>query len=241
MVRRLKKDVLKDLPPKRRQVILLPAETLATKHMLQVEKELLKTEDELNALRATVEALSVNQADKAYKAAVQALAGAESVAFNATAAVRHQTALAKLPSAMDYLVNVLENEDKIVVWVHHHDVIDGLVEGLAEYGVVKIDGRDAVDGRQKTVEAFQNDPKTRIIVGSIGAMGVGFTLTAASYCAFVELDWVPGNLAQAEDRLHRIGQKNSILVQHLLLENSFDARMAKSVINKMTVIEKAVG
>jgi SWI/SNF-related matrix-associated actin-dependent regulator of chromatin subfamily A-like protein 1 len=242
MVRRLKADVLKDLPPKRRQVVLLPANTPAMQRLLADERAAtLKAENDLSALRARVEALSVNQADAAYKAAVQKLDTATAVAFGDTAAVRHRTALAKLISAMDYLCNVLESEDKIVVFAHHHDVIDGLVEGLAEYGVVHIDGRVSLPDRQKAVEAFQKDPKVRVIVGSIGAMGTGFTLTAASYVAFVELDWVPGNLAQAEDRLHRIGQAESVLVQHLMLEGSFDGRMAATVVHKMGVIEKAVG
>jgi SWI/SNF-related matrix-associated actin-dependent regulator 1 of chromatin subfamily A len=142
---------------------------------------------------------------------------------------------------MDFLVNVLASEDKIVVFAHHHDVIDGLVEGLVEYGVTSIDGRTSLANRQIAVETFQTDPKTRVIVGSIGAMGTGFTLTAASYVAFVELDWVPGNLAQAEDRLHRIGQAESVLVQHLMLDGSFDGRMAATVVSKMEVIERAVG
>jgi SWI/SNF-related matrix-associated actin-dependent regulator of chromatin subfamily A-like protein 1 len=242
MVRRLKADVLKDLPPKRRQVVLLPADTPAMQRLLADERAAtLKAEAGLAELRARIEALSVNQADAAYKAAVHKLDMATGVAFQDTAAVRHQTALAKLTGAMDYLCNVLESEEKIVVFAHHHDVVDGLVEGLAEYGVVHIDGRVSLPDRQKAVEAFQKDPKVRVIVGSIGAMGTGFTLTAASYVAFVELDWVPGNLAQAEDRLHRIGQAESVLVQHLMLEGSFDGRMAATVVHKMGVIEKAVG
>jgi SWI/SNF-related matrix-associated actin-dependent regulator 1 of chromatin subfamily A len=242
MVRRLKKDVLPELPPKRRQIITLPAETLATKHMLKVEAELAKTEAEMTALRAKVEALSVNQADAAYKKAVQALEEFEGVAFSATAKIRHQTALAKLPGAMDYLINVLNSEEKIVVFTHHRDdMIDPIIEGLAEYGVVKMDGRDNVAQRQAAVHAFQTDPKIRVIVGTMAVMGAGHTLHAASYVAFIELDWVPGNLAQAEDRLHRIGQKNSILVQHLVLEGSFDGRMAGTVVRKMQTIERAVG
>jgi SWI/SNF-related matrix-associated actin-dependent regulator 1 of chromatin subfamily A len=242
MVRRLKADVLKDLPPKRRQVVLLPADTPAMQRLLADERAAtLKAEAGLNALRARVEALSVNQADAAYKAAVQKLDTATAVAFNDTAAARHRTALTKLPAAMDFLVNVLASEDKIVVFAHHHDVIDGLVEGLVEYGVTSIDGRTSLANRQIAVETFQTDPKTRVIVGSIGAMGTGFTLTAASYVAFVELDWVPGNLAQAEDRLHRIGQAESVLVQHLMLDGSFDGRMAATVVSKMEVIERAVG
>jgi SWI/SNF-related matrix-associated actin-dependent regulator 1 of chromatin subfamily A len=241
MIRRRKTDVLKDLPPKRRQVIMLPAETLATKHALKVEKELADTESKIFAARAEVEALSIDQADIAYKKAVQKLASIEGIAFEASAKIRHQTALAKLPAAMDFLINVLESEQKIVVFAYHHDVIDGLAEGLAEYGAVKIDGRDAADARQKAKDVFQASPGTRVIIGSIGAMGVGWTLTAASYCAFVELDWVPGNMMQAEDRLHRITQAEPVLIQHLMLEGSFDGRMAKSVIHKMGVIERAVG
>jgi SWI/SNF-related matrix-associated actin-dependent regulator 1 of chromatin subfamily A len=240
MIRRKKMDVLKDLPAKRRQVILLPSETPRTKEALAREREqsIINVELKLDDLRR-LEEISRNKEN--YKNAVQMLADYETVAFNQTAKIRHQTALAKLPGAMDYLVNVLASEKAIVVFAHHHDVIDNLIEGLAEYGVVKIDGRDAPDDRQKAVDAFQSDPGIRVIVGSIGAMGVGWTLTAASYVAFVELDWVPGNLAQAEDRLHRIGQAESVLIQHLMLEGSFDGRMAKTVIHKMDVIERAVG
>jgi hypothetical protein len=242
MVRRKKADVLKELPAKRRQVFLLPAESADARKMLELEKELAPVKEKLDKLRAEVEALSVNQADLAYKKAVQALEKAEGVAFSDTARVRHQTALAKLPAAIDHLTNVLESESKVVVFAHHHDVIDGLVEGLTEYGVVKIDGRDSVDRRQAAVEAFQNPAwNTRVIVGSIGAMGVGLTLTAASYCGFVELDWVPGNMAQAEDRLHRIGQAESVLVQHIMLDGSFDGYMAATVVAKLRVIERATG
>jgi SWI/SNF-related matrix-associated actin-dependent regulator 1 of chromatin subfamily A len=241
MVRRKKADVLKELPAKRRQVFLLPAESADTKKMLELEKELAPVKQKLDKLRAEVEALSVNQADFTYKKAVQLLEKAEGVAFSDTARVRHQTALAKLPGAIDHFANVLESESKIVVFAHHHDVIDGLMAGLADYSPVKIDGRDAPGDRQKAVEAFQGNPGTRVIVGSIGAMGVGLTLTAASYCGFVELDWVPGNMAQAEDRLHRIGQAESVLVQHIMLDGSFDGYMAATVVAKLQVIERAVG
>lgn len=242
MLRRRKEDVLPELPPKRRQIILLEPVTNAAKLALKNEKALIETAEKMEALRAEVEALSVNKADDAYKKAVQKLEACEGVAFSETAKLRHETALAKVFTAMECLINVLESEEKIVVFAHHHDVIDLLVKGLAEQGVVTFDGRVAdVRKRQLAVDAFQTDPKVRVIVGSIGAMGSGWTLTAASYVAFVELDWVPGNLNQAEDRLHRIGQKQSILVQHLMLNGSFDAHMAKVVMAKQKVIERATG
>lgn len=241
MLRRKKEDVLKELPPKRRQIIMLEPVTVSAKQALKAELALATTEETINTLRAKIEALSVNQVSEEYKKIVQRLASYQSVAFIDTAKIRHNTALAKLPMAMDFLVNVLANEDKVVIFAHHHDVIDILVEGLAEYGVVHFDGRTEIKKRQEAVETFQHDPKVRVIIGSIGTMGSGWTLTAASYVAFVELDWVPGNLTQAEDRLHRIGQKESILIQHLMLNGSFDGRMAKSVMHKQQVIEKAVG
>ena len=67
------------------------------------------------------------------------------------------------------------------------------------------------------------------------------TLTASSHVVFVELDWVPGTLTKAEDRLHRIGQEaSSVLIQHLVLEDSIDAYMAKKVIAKQKQIDKAL-
>lgn len=241
MLRRKKEEVLPQLPPKRRQIIMLEPTTVGAKQALKNEAKLAATEETINILRAKIEALSVNQASEEYKKAVQRLSSYETVSFGESAKIRHATATAKLPMAMDYLVNVLDNEDKIVVFAHHHDVIDTLVEGLAEYGVVSIDGRAEIKKRQEAVDRFQHDPKVRVIVGSIGAMGSGYTLHAASYVGFVELDWVPGNMNQAEDRLHRIGQKQSILIQHLMLNGSFDGRMAKSVMHKQQVIERAIG
>lgn len=242
MLRRKKEDVLPQLPPKRRQIIMLEPITVAAKQALKNEEELLTAEIKINTLRAEVERLSVNQANDAYKKAVQKLAAIETTTFGESAKIRHETARSKMPMAMEHLMNVLESEEKIVVFNYHQDIHDQLIEGLAEFGVVHFDGRVTdIAKRQVAVDMFQRDPKVRIIIGSIPTMGAGWTLHAASYVAFVELDWVPGNLNQAEDRLHRIGQKESILIQHLMLNGSFDGRMAKSVMHKQQVIEKAVG
>jgi SWI/SNF-related matrix-associated actin-dependent regulator 1 of chromatin subfamily A len=242
MIRRSKDQVLKELPPKRRQVILLPSDSDAMRRLLGQEAiEVVDAEREILRLRAIVEALPVDQTNAEFRRAVAALESYENVAFHATAVVRHKTALAKLIPTMDHLANVLQAEEKVVVFAHHHDVIDGVKEGLAEFGVVVIDGRVALEDRKRAVDRFQEDPNCRVMIGSIQAAGVGITLTAASYCAFAELDWVPGNLMQAEDRLHRIGQHDSVLVQYLMLQGSFDGRMANSVIHKMAVVERALG
>jgi hypothetical protein len=105
---------------------------------------------------------------------------------------------------------------------------------------VELHGGTPIEKRQANVDAFQNDPKVQIFVGQIQAAGVGITLTASAHVIFAELDWVPGNVTQAEDRTHRIGQVNPVLVQHLVLEGSLDAVMAKRIVKKQEVIDKAL-
>jgi superfamily II DNA or RNA helicase len=191
----------------------------------------------LNALRAQVEALSVDQASDAYTAAVRALKQAEGVAFTEIAKVRHETALAKVPDVVAHLRDCLESEDKLLVMAHHKDVVAAICAELAEFGVVHITGDDSLTARDKAQTAFQTDPGTRVIVCSIMAAGVGITLHAASHVVFAELDWTPGNMMQAEARAHRIGQRKSVLVQHVVLDGSLDCRMAELLIQKQEVIE----
>ena len=69
---------------------------------------------------------------------------------------------------------------------------------------------------------------------------MGIRLTASSHVVFAELDWVPGNISQMEDRAHRIGQTETVLVQHLVLSESLDARMARMIIAKQIVIDNAL-
>jgi hypothetical protein len=79
-----------------------------------------------------------------------------------------------------------------------------------------------------------------VFIGSIQAAGVGLTLTAASTIVFAELDWVPGNVTQAEDRIHRIGQTDSVLVQHVVLDGSLDTRMVQVLLAKQAISDAAL-
>jgi SWI/SNF-related matrix-associated actin-dependent regulator 1 of chromatin subfamily A len=90
------------------------------------------------------------------------------------------------------------------------------------------------------IEQFQRDPEIRFFVASIKAMGVGVTLTAASRVIFVEQDWVPSVMRQAEGRLHRISQAQSVLSQYLVVPDSIDINIMRSVTAKMDVIERAI-
>ena len=214
MVRRLKKDVLKELPPKRRQVLVLEAKGLT---------DLLEKEKKTYAQYAEC----VKDGDF------------ETPEFGDMSKVRKEVAVAKIPFILDHIKEVLEEQDKIVVFVHHHEVLDSLVAALGS-SCVHIDGRSKNEDRQAAIDRFQTDPTCKVFVGTIRAAGVGITLTAASVAIFGELDWVPGNVSQAEDRLHRIGQTDAVFVRHLVLEGSLDERMAQLIIQKQEVIDKAL-
>ena len=177
---------------------------------------------------------------KAYQAAVAKLRDLTKVQFTEMSEVRHETALLKVKDVISHVKDLMDSVDKVVVMAHHHDVIDELEAGLSEFNPVSLTGRDNQTHRQNAVDRFQTDPKCRLFIGSIQASGVGITLTAASTVVFAELDWVAGNLSQAEDRCHRIGQTDSVLVQHIVIDGSIDARMAQTVIAKQKVSDRAL-
>lgn len=215
MVRRLKKDVLKELPAKVRQVLVLEGS------------------DRIKGL--------LEKENKAYDDYKQCLKDGEfeSIAFADMSKVRKEVAIAKIPFILDHVREALEELEKLVLFVYHHEVVDALKAALGN-SCVTIDGRTKNEDRQAAVDRFQSDPTCKVFVGTIRAAGVGITLTAASNVIFGELDWVPGNITQSEDRCHRIGQTDTVFVRHIVLEDSLDERMAQIIVEKQEVIDKAL-
>ena len=118
--------------------------------------------------------------------------------------------------------------------------VGGIGKNRKGASIARVDGRVTLEERQEAVDRFQNDPRCRVFIGQTTAAGVGITLTAASTVAFVESDWVPGKLTQAEDRAHRIGQNDSVSVYHLVFDKSLDARMLQLVLEKQSVQDAAL-
>lgn len=235
MVRRLKADVLKELPAKIRQVVEFPANgaSAAIKH----EQATMRAQmNALTPLRLAVELAKASDNPADYKAAVERLRDGASHAFQEIAAARRDTAIAKIPYVLEHLRNC---SGKVIVFAHHKAVIDALMADLGD-AAVKITGDTEMHARQRAVDRFQTDPSCLFFVGNIKAAGVGLTLTASSHVVFAELTYTPSDIQQAEDRAHRIGQRNSVLVQHLVLEGSIDANMSRAIVEKMGVIEKAL-
>ena len=235
MIRRLKRDVLKELPAKIRQVIELSAEGMGD--VLKEEWQAFKNiSTVIDNLKMAVYQSKMAENDSEYHSAIAQLKAGTMVAFQQMALVRKQVAMAKVPYMIEHLKNCMDK--KVLFFAHHHDVIDAVSSAFPNS--VVITGDTPVHKRQGIVDSFQNDTTIQLFLGNMRAAGVGLTLTASSHVVFGELDWVPANLSQAEDRSHRMGQTDSVLVQHLVLEGSLDAYMANKIIEKQKMIDSAL-
>ncbi len=251
MVRRLKKDVMKELPPKRRQIIEITAEECADlikQERAAYEQAYLKSGPKLDLMRLQVELAQASEDPADYERAVRALGEGTVAAFQECALIAHQIAMAKVPYVIDYLREAISDGRKVICFAHHKDVIDKLSEAFPGSAVVTgetdntikiVDGKEW-SKRMDQADRFQTDPNCKLFFGNIKAAGVGLTLTESSHVVFAEIDWVPGNMSQAEDRAHRRGQKNAVLVTHLVLENSLDVHKAHTLIDKQTVIDSVL-
>jgi SWI/SNF-related matrix-associated actin-dependent regulator 1 of chromatin subfamily A len=242
MVRRLKKDVLLELPPKRRQIIAIPPDSV--KKVVEAEldfyqKNIHLIEEAKDELEKAKEQAQLQTGDEAsYKLAASKMKTAKQLLFEQLASLRYMTAMAKVPFAINYIEDLLEQEDKLVVFCHHHDVRRALLVKFNEIAV-QHHGEMTAEQKQVAVNKFMTDPKCKLFLGSI-TVALGYTVTVASTAVLVEVDWRPSVVTQAEDRLHRIGQKEAVLIQHLCFDSSLDAIMVKRIIEKQEIIDSAL-
>ncbi|KAA0052151.1 SWI/SNF-related matrix-associated actin-dependent regulator of chromatin subfamily A-like protein 1 [Cucumis melo var. makuwa] len=206
MIRRLKKDVLSELPLKRRQQVFLD---LAEKDIREIRAlfcELEVVKGKIKACRSEeVESLKFQQKNLINK-------------------IYTDSAEAKIPAVLNYLETVIEAGCKFLVFAHHQPMIDAIHQFFQKKKVncIRIDGGTPPAMRQALVSDFQQKDSIMAAVLSIKAGGVGLTLTAASTVIFTELSWTPGDLIQAEDRAHRIGQVSSVNIHYLLANDTVD-------------------
>jgi SWI/SNF-related matrix-associated actin-dependent regulator 1 of chromatin subfamily A len=144
--------------------------------------------------------------------------------------LRKFLALEKTKHTIELVNNMLEQDKKVIIFTNYREEM-GIFQ--KEYGdsCVTIHGGTKMEDRQKNVESFQNDEKVKVFIGQIMAAGVGLTLTKAEVVVFNSLDWVPGNLEQAEDRAYRISQTKNVNVYYPLFDNTVDI-IVWQVLNK---------
>ncbi|KAJ4721866.1 SWI/SNF-related matrix-associated actin-dependent regulator of chromatin subfamily A-like protein 1 [Melia azedarach] len=207
MIRRLKKDVLSQLPVKRRQQVFLD---LAQKDMKQINalfRELEVIKGKIKACRSEEEVQSLKFSER-----------------NLINKIYTDSADAKIPAVLDYLETIIEAGCKFLIFAHHQPMLHAIHQFFLKKKVrcIRIDGGTPAASRQALVTDFQEKDDIKAAVLSIKAGGVGLTLTAASTVIFAELSWTPGDLIQAEDRAHRIGQVSSVNIYYLLANDTVD-------------------
>ncbi|XP_038607651.1 DNA annealing helicase and endonuclease ZRANB3 [Tachyglossus aculeatus] len=206
MIRRLKSEVLAQLPPKVRQRIPFDLPTGAAK--------------QLNA--------SFEEWEKLMRASASGTenSGDFSRAMGLITRMFKETALAKAGAVKDYIKLMLQNESlKFLVFAHHLSMLQACTEAAVENKVryIRIDGSVPSSERMHLVQQFQKDPDTRVAILSIQAAGQGLTFTAATHVVFAELYWDPGHIKQAEDRAHRIGQCSCVNIHYLIANGTLDS------------------
>lgn len=248
MVRRMKKDVMKDLPDKIKDVIVLNEDGLE----ILVEKEKKAMEDskvqeeqlrlELDAIR---ELAAIDKAREAeYKEKVKNLREIRFRNFGEIARIRKELAIKKAPYVIEFVKDILDSSEdpqsKIVVFGHHTEVLDKIYTELKAYKPVIITGKVSHNDRPTAIKLFSEKNDTRVAVLSMGAAGAGVD-GLQNFCntmVFAELDWTPSLVDQAESRLQRIGQKDTVWVYHVVANDSIDSRIVKLMIEKEAVAKE---
>lgn len=220
MFRREKSLVLTDLPDKIRQVNT--CEITNRKEYVDAERDLIMYLQKYK--------------DADDEKIEKALRGEVMVRINI---LRQISARGKVRDVIEFVKDFRENGKKIILFCSLHEVVDQLKRYFPT--AVSVTGRDSQDDKQRAVDAFQNNPKTDIIICSIKAAGVGLTLTASSNVAFVEFPWTYADCCQCEDRAHRIGQKDSVTCYYFLGRRTIDEKVYRIIQEKKNIANAVTG
>lgn len=217
MIRRRKKDVLHDLPAKRRLVVPMPITNRA---------------DYQEAAADVVAWLRKHSVVKAQRAE-------SAKKLVQMAALKRLAAEGKLAAVFNWIDSFLEESDgKLVVYAHHLSVVRPLHERYHKTAVV-ISGDNTPRKRSLAVDSFQNQPKIRLFIGNRAAVE-GITLTAASTLAFAEMWFTPGLHTQAEDRIHRIGQTQATSIYYLVAKDTIEESLCQILQRKQQILTEVL-
>jgi len=215
MLRRKKSDVLKELKDKVRYKEVIAADT--DYYLEELDKIWKQLEEEQK------DAESEFSKSASYHRAIQS--------------ERQIAGLAKLPHVINFVKNIMEIEESVVVFCHHKVIHKLLHESLQEFSPVSIIGGQSDSVRQDQIDKFQKG-ESKLMIAGIRAGNVGINLTRAKYVIFAELDWSPAIHRQAEDRLHRIGQKNTVFAYYLIGNGTLDDHVANVLVDKSYEIDE---
>ena len=217
MLRRKKSDVLKELKDKVRYKEFIDSDS--TYYNKELDKIWKKLETEQK------EAQTAFDKSASFHRAIQS--------------ERQAAGVAKLPHVINFVKNIMEIDESVVVFCHHRAIHDLLHNSLSEFNPASIIGGQSDNKRQLQIDMFQ-EGKTKLMIAGLRAGNLGINLTRAKYVIFAELDWSPAIHRQAEDRLHRIGQKNTVFAYYLIGNGTLDDHVAKILVDKSYEIDSVM-
>jgi SWI/SNF-related matrix-associated actin-dependent regulator 1 of chromatin subfamily A len=232
-IRRVKTQVMKELPPVVHNEVLVDGAAEPMKVYRKAEADIVAYLVERAKEIAAELGLSVKSA------AVQARFKAENQEHLVRISVlRKLAARAKMAVAHELIQSHIDEGRKVVVAAHHREIVD---EVASKYGGLKIQGSMTVEAVEEAKAKFQELPveEAPVIVLSIQAAKTGHTLTAAQNIMFLELPWTPADLDQTIARCHRIGQVGSVTSTYLLTEGTIDEEIYETIRRKRSVVNKA--
>lgn len=217
MLRRVKKDVLPELPKKNRMVV-----------PLQIKNH--------------VEYQRASKHFDAWYAERGREVDANAEAFQKIEALKQIAVDGKLDDMVDFIINAFENEGKIVVFVHHKKFLSEMVKRVndaVKARVLMIVKGQTPEVRGEIIETF-NTIKQAIMFCSLQVASESINLQTASTVIFTELLWTPGMHVQAEDRVHRIGQNKIVNIYYLIAEKTIENAIWSVIQEKQRVIDVSV-
>lgn len=217
ILRRLKRDVLRQLPAIEWLTAPLKIDRLAADRLIQPLLDAWATGDPADPSARTSTGMS--------EAEVLELLSS-SPHFST---VRRELGLLKADPSADWVAARLEaGEPKIIVFAHHRDVLHTLMDALKRYNPVLYDGTTPDKDRARVVRQFQQDPDTRVFVGQLQAAGTAITLSSAKTVFMAEWATTPGLNYQAACRAHRMGQRDGVQVYFGTVPDSLDEKITRT-------------
>lgn len=229
MIRRKKIDVLHDLPEKIRIKQTLDIDTK------MYDSQIKRLVDDITETKKNLESLKDTDKDDGLFVLNNKIRGPSTEE-------RKIAGMAKAPFVVKYITELLENypDEKFVVFCHHQMVRDVLLEGLSKFKPMKITGGQNDKERQYNIDNFQNGD-SKVIICGLRSGSIGINLTSSAYVIFAELDWTPSVHRQAEDRIHRIGQKRQVFAHYLEGAGTFDEVLSNILLEKSVEINGILG
>jgi len=162
------------------------------------------------------------------------------IQFSKLMKVRKVIAQEKINNTIELTENIIEQGKKVIIFTNFTDTLNQIYNHFGK-SAVYLDGSCSKFHRQNAVDEFQTNDKIKVFVGNLKAAGVGITLTSAEAVIMNDLSFVPAEHSQAEDRSHRIGQKNSTSVYYPLFENTIEGAIYDILNRKKKIISTVMG